>query len=66
MHIGEIYKKYKDGQSFTNEEVNFAVEEFQKLANSLRLMGERFHFAWRETYDMYNHFEYFKQARVKK
>jgi hypothetical protein len=66
MDIGKIYKKYKDGASFTDEEVNFAAEEFQKLANLLRLMGERFHFAWREAYDMYNHFEYFKQARARK
>lgn len=45
MNLKVIYDKYKNGDSLSNEEVEFGIEFFGDLADKLFACGDRFHFS---------------------
>ena len=42
MNLGTIYQKLRDGDKLTNEELNFAIKEFEDLENKLLQLGPVF------------------------
>ena len=61
--IGIYYEKYIKSLGFTDKELNDAIKEFTQLESLLGEMGQRFQFAWRESYDILNGLTDMKKAR---
>lgn len=64
--IKTIYDKYRNGGSISNEELEFGIKHFQILANSLDSLGERFHLAWKDIYEVLNGLLDYQIARKRK
>jgi len=61
-----IYEKYSNGDSLTDEEVNFGVSFYKDLADRLISCGPTFWFAFKEANQVYMRLEDFQRARTQK
>lgn len=64
--IKVIYDKYINGDSISNDELEFGIRHFQTLANYLHSLGERFHLVWKDTYTVLNGLIDYQTARKRK
>lgn len=49
----------------SDKDLDILIEFYFNLTDSLKIMGEKFHFAWREANDNLNRLEEYKRARKK-
>jgi hypothetical protein len=61
--MSEIIEKIKVGDPINDDELKKALEFYNDLEEKLRLLGERFHFAWRNVFDTQRMLQGFAQAR---
>lgn len=59
----EILRKIEIGDPLTDRELDTAFKFYTKLTQDLRLLGNKFHLAWAETFRMSNTLEGYIQAR---
>ena len=58
-----IIEKIRIGDSINDEELKIALKFYTELEQNLKLLGEKFHFAWRSVYDTQRMLDGFHQAR---
>ena len=66
MDFRETYKKYRDADSISDDELNFLIKKLIPVESGLHDMGERFQFAWRATHDDLERLNDMKKARKEK
>jgi hypothetical protein len=65
-NIKEIYDKYLDGETITDQELNDGLNHFGIVEQYLRELGPRFHFPWKEANRVKMDLHAFKKARAKR
>ncbi len=61
--MSEIIGKIKMGDPINDDELKKALEFYNDLEEKLKLLGERFHFAWRNVFDTQHMLQGYAQAR---
>jgi len=59
-----IYEKLRNGDSISDEELSYAILYLEDKVEFLYIMGDKFHFAWRQLYDDLQTLKGFTQARI--
>jgi hypothetical protein len=61
--MSEIIEKIRVADPINDEELKKALVFYSDLEEKLRLLGERFHFAWRSAFDTLHTLQGYEQAR---
>jgi hypothetical protein len=63
--MAEVYEKYQKGDPISDEELRLTIPCLENNVEFLDLLGERFHFAWRELFSFLEGLKNFREARMK-
>lgn len=66
MTLKDTYKKFRNADLISDEELNFLIKNLKPVEAGLHEMGERFQFAWRAVYDDLDRLNDCKKARKEK